>query len=77
MTVITQETFREWKNNIVTQRLLAELNIVKNSILQEWANGSFLHDEKANAQSVGTMQTINSILNFDPVNEYTEIKTDE
>ena len=77
--MILTEQFQEWKNHPVTKELFTELKRIKNSILDQMANGNTLgHDADATHafthRAVGQLDGLNQLLNisFDG-----EVVTDE
>jgi deoxyribodipyrimidine photolyase len=72
MTVISPDTFRDWKNHIVTQELYKKLQEDRQNLFEAWEKGDTLHDPLLNAQLISMAQTIKALLEFNPVNEPSE-----
>lgn len=80
--MITSEQFQEWKNHPVTKEIFAEFKKLKQSIVDQLANGNSIGpDAQATHgftnRAVGQLDGLNQLLNISFDNETVESEVDE
>ena len=80
--MISAEQFQEWKTHPVTKELFTEFKKIKQSIIEQMANGNTLgHDAEATHafthRAVGQLDGLNQLLNISFDNESVTDEVDE
>lgn len=80
--MITSEQFQEWKNHPVTKEIFAELKKVKQTLVEQLAEGNSIGYQADDTHGmtnklVGQISGLNQLLNISFDNETVESEVDE